>query len=528
MKVIIVEDEPRVRKGLSEAVDWSRLGMQLVGTACNGEEGWELFQSERPDLVIADIRMPIMDGLEMTRRIFEQAPETKVMIISGHDEFEYAQRCVSLGVQNYLLKPVGRRELAAELEKIMGDWRSERHLREQASQYQRKLRAHLQQLRSVFLEEWLGGSGHRTVTELMESLSFLEIRLNPETVASVAIFELDGDKKPAYSVSDRRLLEFALHNLLEELLAGRGAAYQRGNGQTVVIYQDETDEDAEGFQAWVHVSKEHAGGLLRVGVTAAVGPQAVPLTELPMMFQEAQRILGLKLSLGSGLVLQECMIRPVHEQLAVLHESYESLLVHGVELNDSEEIRRVLEQHFSKWTESKEIPFAEEIFFQFTGLFTKLAHRLGKSIRDYLGAEDLKKWQQPELFRSMDEIKNWWIRRFNDLSDSYQGFRADRKTKIIQQVMQYVDEHMDENITRKDAAGHVFINSSYLSRLFKEVTGDSFSNYVLNRKMERAIHLLQVERVMVYEVADRLGYKDPSYFARVFKKHTGKSPSDFQ
>lgn len=123
---------------------------------------------------------------------------------------------------------------------------------------------------------------------------------------------------------------------------------------------------------------------------------------------------------------------------------------------------------------------------------------------------------------------SWWRQLYIELSKSYEGFRTDRKTKIIQQVMDYVDEHIYENITREDAAQHVYINSSYLSRMFKKVTGESFSDFVIRKKMEKAIHLLQVERVMVYEVADRLGYKDPSYFARVFKKYTGKSPSDFQ
>ena len=528
MKVIIVEDEPRVRKGLSEAVNWPELGMTLIGMASNGQEGLRLFQLERPELVIADIRMPVMDGLDMTRTILNQAPSTKIMIISGHDEFEYAQRCVSLGVRNYLLKPVGKRELATELEQIAAEWRTEQRMREQASQFQKTLGVHLQQMRSVFLEEWLGGTSQRGNSELSEDLRFLDIHLQRELSTAVAIFELDDEQQSAYTHSDKRLLEFTLHQLLEEKLAGRGIAHHKGNGQTVVLYQENSEAIEDNFNAWVSESKDQISRMLPVGVTAAVGSRAVAVPELPMMFQETQRIMGLKLSLGSGLILQESMIRPVSEQLAVLHESQESLLVHGVEMNDLEEIRRVIEQHFAKWMGNREISFAEEVVFHFTGIYTKLAHRLGKSIRDYLNGEDLKKWQHPEWFRSMEEIKLWWIQRFIDLSDSYHGFRMDRKTKLIQQVIQYVEDHIDDNITREDAASHVYINASYLSRLFKEVTGDSFSNYVVNRKMEHAIQLLQIDRVMVYEVADRLGYKDPSYFARVFKKYTGKSPSDFQ
>ncbi len=527
MKVIIVEDEPRVRKGLMEAVDWQALGMRLCGAAANGQEGLQLFYSEQPELVIADIRMPIMDGLEMTRQIFAHAPNTKVIIISGHDEFEYAQHCISLGVKYYLLKPVGRKELQAELENIMKQWRSENHMREQAAQYQRTLRTHLQQLRNVFLEEWLGGTGYKSEAELFHSLNVLEINLKETLPVSIAIFEIDNRDDESFSLSERRLLEFALHNLLDELMTGQGITYQRGNGQTVVLFQEEGSE-VNTFHSWLNNAKGYATGLLRVEMTAAIGSQALPIRDLPHSFQETQRILGLKLSLGSGLILQESMVRPVREQLAVLHESYESLLIHGVEMNDPEEIRKVVEEHFDKWTGSQDCAFADEIFFQFTGVFTKLVHRIGKSIRDYLSGEELAKWQQPERFRSLQEMKNWWIQQFSRLSESYEGFRSDRRTKIIQQVMQYVDNHIDEYISREDAANHVYINASYLSRLFKEVTGDSFSNYVMNRKMEKAIHLLQVERVMVYEVANLLGYKDPSYFARVFKKHVGKSPSDFQ
>lgn len=528
MKVIIVEDEPRVRKGLSEAVDWESLGMTLSGTAANGLEGLELFRQHTPDLVIADIRMPVMDGLAMTEAIMEQRSDIKIIIISGHDEFEYAQRCITLGVDNYLLKPIGRRELQAELEKIKQEWQSGLILREQALQFERRFRQHLQELRSVFLEEWLGGTGSKSPSALRESLSFLQIPLDFESYAGAAIFELDMEAEASYTSGDRNLLEFAMHNLLEEMLRHNGVAYQRGNGQTVVLFQSVSTGNTGDLLHWMERAKYKVGQLLGKDMTAALGSRLVPVGELPLMFQEAQRILGLKLSLGTGMILQESMIRPVREQLAVLHESQEAILIHGVEMNDPQEIRRVLEEHFDKWRGSGELAFAEEIFFQFTGLFTKLAHRLGRSVRDYVDGEDLRLWRNPGQFRSVADIREWWAKRFCDLSESYEGFRTDRKTKLVQQVIQYVEENIYDNITREEAANYVYINSSYLSRLFKEVTGESFSTYVLNKKMDIAIHLLQVERVMVYEVADRLGYKDPSYFARVFRKHTGKSPSDYQ
>ncbi|MFC3341201.1 response regulator [Paenibacillus abyssi] len=528
MKVIIVEDEPRVRKGLSETIDWALFGLELAGTASNGVEGLELFKEQKPELVVADIRMPVMDGLAMTEAILEQKPDTRIMIISGHDEFEYAQRCIALGVTNYLLKPIGKKQFHSELEKITGDWRQHKEQREQSLELEHKLKSNLPVLRDAFLEEWLGGVSPKSEAMLRESFSFLHIPFDFDDVAGVAVFELDIPEGGGHSHADRRLLEFAINNMIGELLEDNGLSYQRGNGQTVVLYQSVSMDTPDDLILWVERVKAKLGAVLRVSVTVGLGSRAVYVQELPQLFQEALRILRLKLSFGTDLILHEGMLRPVQDQLAVLRETDEALLVHAVEMNDEAQISIVMNGLFLEWASKEELSYPDEISYQFIGLFTKLTHRLGKSIHAYLKHDQLVKWRHPEQFRSKEDIKLWWTARFIELGRSYAGYRLDRRTKVIQQVMEYIDDHIFENITREDAARHVYINSSYLSRLFKEVTGEAFSDIVLRKKMEKAMHLLQVERVMVYEVADMLGYRDPSYFARVFKKYTGKSPSGFQ
>ncbi|ALS26569.1 two-component system response regulator [Paenibacillus sp. 32O-W] len=526
MKVIIVEDEPRVRKGLAETIDWPSFGMELVGTAANGLEGLELFRLHKPGLVVADIRMPVMDGLAMTEAILEIQPETKVIIISGHDEFQYAQKGISLGVTNYLLKPIGKARFQAELEKIRSELQKD--LRQQAEMidFELKMKSHLPILRNAFLEEWLTGEELKDEDVLKDSFSFLDIPFDFDREAAVAVFEVDWQE--GMSNGDGRLLAFALHNIIEELIADRGISFHRGNGQTVVIYQPLAADLAEDLSIWAERTRVKIGALLKISLTAAVSAEAVKAAELPRIFNETLGILRLKLSLGTDTILHKSLVHPVQNPLALLNPSDEALLVQLVEMSDEAEIRRMIEALFRQWKEKKMLAYPDELSFRFAGVFTALAHRLGKSVRSFLNDEQMERWRHPERFRSPDELKGWWQQRFVELSKSYEGFRTDRKTKIVQQVMDYVDEHIYENITREDAARHVYINSSYLSRMFKKVTGESFSDFVIRKKMERAIHLLQVERVMVYEVADRLGYKDPSYFARVFKKYTGKSPSDFQ
>lgn len=527
LRAIIVEDEPKVRQGLAETIDWAAFGLELAGTAANGLEGLELFKELEPHLVIADIRMPVMDGLAMAEAILELKPETKLMIISGHDEFEYAQRCMALGVQHYLLKPIGKKPFMRELEKLQQEWMQDRQREEKIREFEQKLNTQLPALRSAFLEEWLGGFAAKTPELLQEQFAFLRLPIDAGGSASIAIFELDPEPEADEHPKDRRALEMAMHGWLEEMVEAIGLCYMRGNGQTVVICQS-IAAGASDFMRWIERSKAKVGGALRCGVSVGIGARDVPVSQLPAAFQESQHMLRLKLTLGTNLILHEGMVRPIQEQLAYLQETDESLLIHAVETNDEVEISQLIELLFAQWQSRDALAFADEVSYQFAGLFAKLTHRLGESVRNFIDLEQMKRWREPERFRSVEEMCGWWQQRFIELSRAYEGFRSDRKTKLITQVIEYIDEHIFESVSREDAARHVHINSSYLSRLFKEVTGEAFSDVVLRRKMEKAVHLLQVDRIMVYEVADRLGYKDPSYFARVFKKYTGKSPSEYQ
>lgn len=527
MKVIIVEDEPRVRKGLSESIDWETHDMELVGTAANGLEGLELFQEKLPDLVIADIRMPIMNGLAMTESILEIQSDTRIMIISGHDEFEYAQKCVALGVTDYLLKPIGKKQFLQEVSKIVQAWRNDFDQKQQTLRFKQEMNNHLPLLRNAFLEEWLNGTGWRSEEQLKEHFSFLHIAVDFDLPVAVAIFEPDFADSDAYSHDDRKLFEFSLHNMLEELLQEMGIAYLRGNGQTVVIYQSLSDHPEKDLFIWANRAKGSISAFLPVSVSAGISSRSAEVAGLPRLFQESLRVLRLKMIAGADNILHEGMIQPAQSQPVIFHEADAALLLHGVELHDLTEIRSVLHKCFARWRESH-VPYPEEIFYQLAGLFSGMCHRLGQSVYAFIDEEQQSLWKSPEHFSSLQEMEEWWLHRFTALSRQFEGLHKDRKTQLVEEVMNYVQHNIYEPLTREQAAQHVFINSSYLSRIFREVTGEAFSDFVLRKKMEQAIHLLQQEREMVYEVADKLGYKDPSYFARVFKKYTGKSPSEFQ
>ncbi|WP_156922329.1 response regulator [Cohnella thermotolerans] len=528
MKAIIVEDEPRVRKGLSEMVDWEGIGFELAGTAANGKEGLELFDRTSPDLVICDIRMPVMDGLAMAEAVLERRPDVRIVILSGYDEFEYAQRCLYLGVKSFLLKPVGKEQLEEELLKLRAKWLKEREEHYVAAAFMDKFRTQLPLLRAAFLEDWLNGPDRTDRGLLQENIEFLDIPFHLDGRTSVAVFELDAEEGK-YSPNDIRLLQFGMHNIAEELLEGRGIVYARGNGQTVALYQTERHEGAEPFMTWVERAKHEIARYLKATVTVGIGAADAEAVEAPRQFKAALHALRLKWTVGPGVILHEGLVLPRSDRGIYLNETDRELVVHCVETGDRKQLEELLLRYFNSAPASG-LPRGNlrEIAFQFAGLYAALVQRLGKRLDETLSDEEMMRFREPERFRGAEDMRIWWTARFEALCSDFEGFRTDQKAKLVRSIEAFVEERIMDNISREEAARHVHINVSYLSRIFKEATGESFSEYVLRKKIEKAIHLLKDDDAMVYEVADRLGYHDPSYFARIFKKYTGKTPSDFQ
>ncbi len=255
-----------------------------------------------------------------------------------------------------------------------------------------------------------------------------------------------------------------------------------------------------------------------------------PWLEVPKQFKAALHALRMKLTVGTGVILHEGLLLPQTNPYSVMNEADRDLLIHSVETGDRGAIHTLLTSYLGAGTSSgsQPRPHLQELVYPLCGLYTSLLHRLGRTLSEVLDEADMERFREPERFRSQDEMRLWWVARFERLSASNEEFRSDRKAKLVQSIEDYVEDNITENVTREQAARHVHINVSYLSRIFKEATGESFWDYVLRRKIEKAIRLLKEDDAMVYEVTDMLGYKDPSYFARIFKKYTGKSPSDFQ
>lgn len=431
--MIIVDDEYGIRQGLQQ-VDYESLHIKIVHVCENGLEALKAMAHTPVDILLTDIKMPLVDGLELIRKVSQSHPYTKKIVLSGYGDFEYAKKGMEYGVLDYLLKPLDFEEYYQILEKTTALLNQEREqlLRQANLERKAKLSAHL--LRDKFLGELVGTTLSEEAIEVGSASA--EVLLDEQAAYAVCLLRFQYyPQRPANSKdSDWSLIIFTLNNLLQDLWDEKGHGYH---------YVD-------------------------------------PFTG-------------------------QC-----------------SLIVNSGEL-----LERITEENRKLEEELEGIVNALK---RFRGLFKSYLHYvIGQLVdtatcirRSYLNAE----LKFGEVQSDSSEISSE--------QPASQSVEIDVETaqangkRIIQEVKHYIQHHYDRTITLDDVARHVHLNTSYLSYLFKEITGKKYIDYITEYRMKKARVLLAETNWKVYEVGEMVGYENPRYFTLLFKKLTGQSPQDYR
>jgi two-component system, response regulator YesN len=258
-KVMIADDEPKIRRGLKTAIERIRPDMKVVAEAEDGETALALVRSEQPDILVVDVRMPFLNGLDLIERISDQSGDCIVIVVSGHDEFQYAQRALQLKVFEYLLKPVPEELLAGVLGRAEEALSTARRQKQYLAWARDQLDRNLPLLRELFLRDWVGGRLSRV--EIAEQAQFLGVRVaGPMTIALIHIVDrFAAAAAAAPDERERRLALFAIRSVVEETLASLGP---------LVVFSDDRDD--------IVVLCAPAGGTLWADAPAAIEQRVVP------------------------------------------------------------------------------------------------------------------------------------------------------------------------------------------------------------------------------------------------------------
>lgn len=530
-EVMLVDDDFPVLELLSDAIGWDRLGLKLAGTHENGQSAWEQAQRQMPDILITDIGMPKMDGLELIARMKEKKPNVRVAILSCHSEFQYAQQAMRLNVQDYLLKDALS---PAELERLLAQFKSGLDQERQSSWQQSEMKQLVHGTKELRIEQWMRNFIQQPLLSPEQSRNeahALGLLLEgEECLPALGFIESFRQAKQRF-LSDQTL-RFAVHNVIEEVLQGsplRGmkAGYSVKETFVLIPYMPSLksniyDQAADCLRA----VQKALQSTLKLNMSFIMEESSASVEKLK------QRLVSL---LGGGaqrFYLQEGSI----VKRSGPGKTGGDLFAHYDQASgDFREVllgkrREAVEAVVDRWTDFIEAneyaPEAVKDWVLKLLLDLRLKLQSLQLLRPGISVETLHK--EMDNIDSLAQLKAWLTEHMESLvSLAGQGAGITVRSEVTE-ACQYVTLHLGRRISLEEVAEHLHLNPSYFSRMFKKETGESFIEYVTRMKMERAKELLDRTGHPVGKICELLGYDNQSYFIKIFKSHTGVTPADYR
>ncbi|MGG1518827.1 response regulator [Paenibacillus oryzisoli] len=504
-KVLIVDDEPLIRRGLMKMIEASQTGWSVAGEADNGVEAMALIEELRPDLVITDIRMPEMDGVELCRHISELERPIDVMVLTAYKDFEFAQAALRYGAVDFLLKPLSAEELTKPLAKAFKLFTARQEelvssLAEQNRLLEHNLRAWLLGLP---MDEAAVGRLQRTC----EGRALL--------VFTVASYTPAGKD---YRREDARLLQFAVLNVMQELFAQAG-----GVGTLVSVKHDVFAVAAAGAAAGLDAYAGQVIGMtdallgltlrsewMNSGFAALYGclagsPQdAAHGKHDPLVPDHAER---------SKTIQAEAVAYIVQGQIEPLRSYWEGLIAAAAAMTPSDAKLEGLAIALAMEAARKRVlePSAD-------------GSQAGSAQDPGLGV-----WIEAlQPLREAQEVALWLRAQAQAFMYQLNSWLAGKNDNLLDKAVRYIEQHYKGDCSIHDVAQHVHLSVSYFSNLFKKETGESYTNYLTQFRLEKAKILLSNTNMKISEIAEAVGYDDPNYFTTVFRNWVRCSPSEFR
>jgi two-component system response regulator YesN len=527
VSLCVIDDIASVVEGIATMTDWQQYGIVIAGTAMDGEEGLHLIRQVRPDIVLTDIRMPNMDGIEMMSVLKQEGIATKVIFFSGYTDFAYAQQAVRLGAFDYLTKPHSIRQIVEIVLKAKENVLAERKEKEAQEEIRRKVRASLPIQRQEFLNLLLH---HPTeMDSLRERWAFLQMEL-PQTELAVMVIEIDQFVQWSRSMQmeDVELVRFSLQNIVEETISSQttGIVFRETMSRFVAICHAPEHELAGRLAELIC---QHISQYTKFTVSVGLGSIAANIADIPLVYQEANTALSYQFYTGGNTVLHYADVAGKGGKLPRYSKALEQELNMSLLSGNATRAVQAIDGIFAELSSCD--PRPEPAYF--VSVYNELVSFILRILLENVPHEQLHEWQRASLFAGWDapislhKLQQQLAELITQGCKMIESRRQSDTERTIGEAIRYIRTNLDTELTLNDCASQVHLSGNYFANLFKKVTGTTFVQFVTQERMEAAKRML-LEGKQVQEISIEVGYEDRRYFSQLFKKHTGMTPSEFK
>ncbi len=517
-RILIVDDEALVRHGITKSVNWNELDIEMVAEAENGVEAFEQVLENVPDVILLDICMPRMDGLEFASIIKKKYPQVKVVIITGFDDFEYARSALRMGVDDYILKPITKEMVERVVKNQLAKIEEERGKQETIHQDDVKAAAILN---SILKQD------KRAAADIPLFCGYTEMQ-NQDVYFVLMKDYLSGCKIWDDEISDE-LARFSILNIAGELLQNekRGFAFETYKNELAMLVCAESRMKMDDILMEIY---QNLLSFLEIPVDFAVS-EVAEIGGLAAMAEQAREALRYAFILSGQNVIYYSDIKERASEGLKYPEHLEKLLLEAMYGNDAEQSRKLIEAFF---VELKELmPGDDQCRSMLLRLFLKISNTI-ESVDSRLQSEEgqgiftFDPVGVVEGFDSPDEAEEWLKELYKKLA-SYVSNMKSRSGQLFLKIRQYIEKNYAKNdLNLKKCSEDLFLSSGYISMILKKESGKTFVDYLNEYRIQKATELLAYPDSKVYEVATETGFMHQTYFSSVFKKIMGISPRQFK
>lgn len=528
-KVLIIDDESIIRRGLKNIINWNQLSCEICGEAADGLEGIKLIKSVKPDIILTDIRMPKVDGLTMIQQTKEIVPDSKIIILTGYRDFNYAQEAIKLGAFNFILKPTKIEELTRIIIAAVNELDKNKIKHAEIARYKEQYEKNIPLLQERLLYNLLYGLylNDAETEEEMERFGF--------SIDSFVIGIIDNEssqEKDSYSL---QLYQFGIISSLEEIMENEFSFVTLALSSRWLLFVAKPINNLEicldRLQEKLNYFQEMVANCCNFTVSIALSSIGKSYKDIPIKFRECKTALEHRFYLGGNTLISYGDLNTfVKINDHTFLEQYQTKLLGQIKSGNQE---AALEAAGSIKSYILGLKADDKTYIKSFYLSILLSIN---TIRSSLAGdhEEVKNLNLTTLYPMIEACENIidlhdiLIVAVKKVADNVDNYNKKNIKLLLKNAVEYLEAHYNEPLTLNDVSEALYVSSYYLSRMFKKELNKNFVDYLNEIRIEKAKELLKNVRYKTYEVAEAVGISDAHYFSKLFKKYVGLTPTEYK
>ena len=527
LRVLLVEDEQKDLQLLKKLIPWDELGLVFSGAAEDGRLALDMDEQIHPDIVITDIVLPHQDGVTLAQQIRKRRRDVHILLVSGHQDFQYARSAITAEVDAYILKPIREEELRQVLEKVTAQCIADKRSFYEKNLFQQQLRQQMPQLRDLFLRRWIT-SPEPEPQLFQDQLEFYHIPVPVDRFCVLVLSHDDPEIKTDEYSRQRICLE--LQNSIQQLTAERKMAccFWEDSRDCVILTGCETEEPYPELAQFAGQLVQQAGLLYGISMTAGIGIPVSEYGQAPESYRTALAAVEDRFFAGKGQVIIYHGVSSKDGRLPPPINPCHEALIQAVLCGNQEEIQMLTRrwmQQLSQVRLSAEMlrcMCIELLSAVITSVGTLRAAPTEAFLADASPYETLLSLGTLQQITEQIEVSLCTLSRFVTQSAN------DRYIAIVSRIQSLVEEEMDQGLTVEIIADKINLSRGYTAKIFYQVTGEYLNRYLIQQKIARAKGLLRNSDLKIHEIARQVGYDSAPYFSAAFKNETGMLPREYR